>query len=40
MTVTELVELGSSPERRAIVAALATELTKVLEAVERVRRAS
>ena len=40
MTVTELVELGASPERRAIVAALATELTKVLEAVERVRRAS
>jgi hypothetical protein len=40
MTLSELVELGASPERRAIIAALETELAKVAEAAERVRRAS
>jgi hypothetical protein len=40
MTVTEFVELGASEERRAIVAALRQELLKVVEAMERVQRAS
>jgi hypothetical protein len=40
MTVTELVELGASVERKAIVAALEKELANVLEAMERVQRAS
>lgn len=40
MTVTELVELGASNERRAIVAALQQELLQVVEAMERVQRAS
>jgi hypothetical protein len=40
MTVTELVELGASVERKAIVAALGKELTNVMEAMERVQRAS
>lgn len=40
MTVAELVELGESQERKAIIVALRDELSKVLEAVERIRRAS
>jgi hypothetical protein len=40
MTVTELVELGASNERRSIVGALQQELLQVVEAMERVQRAS
>lgn len=39
MTVTEVVELSTSPERRAIIAALEKELSNVLEAMMRVQRA-
>jgi hypothetical protein len=39
MTVTEVVELSTSPERRAIIAALEKELSNVLEAMVRVQRA-
>lgn len=40
MTVTELVELSSSKARREILRTLQEELSSVLEAMERVRRAS
>jgi hypothetical protein len=40
MTVVELVELGASADRKAIVAALEHQLTNVMEAMERVQRAS
>ena len=40
MTVTELVELSASNERKAIIAALQQELLQVVEAMERVQRAS
>jgi hypothetical protein len=38
MTVTELIELSSSPERKEILKALQGELSNVLEATERVRQ--
>jgi hypothetical protein len=40
MTVTELVELGESPDRQQIVEALAAEAGRVLETLDRLRRAS
>ena len=40
MTVTELVELSSSKERKEILTTLQGELSSVLEAMERVRRDS
>jgi len=38
MTVTELIELSGSPERKEILRALQGELSNVLEAMERVRQ--
>jgi hypothetical protein len=40
MTVTELVELGESPDRQRIIEALAAEAERVLETLNRLRRAS
>jgi hypothetical protein len=40
MTVTELVELGASPERAKIMTALVEQVSTILQTAERVRRAS
>jgi hypothetical protein len=40
MTVTELIELGESPDRQTIVEALAAEAARVLDTLNRLQRAS